>query len=191
MLGAGGAWATAADSPAQAVVRATTEKVLQTMRAEGDGLRDNPKRLFAIVDELIIPHFDFREMSQWVLGRYWRQASPAQRDAFVEQFQNLLVRTYSRALVDYRDEQVSFLAPRVRDASTVIVRASIDRGGGPPIPINYEMHKTDAGWKVFDVVIDGVSLVITYRSSFGQEIKRNGMDGLIRRMSEKNRSENG
>jgi phospholipid transport system substrate-binding protein len=130
-------------------------------------------------------------MSQWVLGVHWRNATPAQRDAFVTQFEDLLVRTYSRALVDYRNQKVAFLPARARSADEVTVRASIDQGSGPAIPIAYEMYRTDAGWKVYDVAIDGVSLVINYRSSFGQEIRRGGIDGLIQRLAEKNMSDRG
>jgi len=178
--------ASASVAEAEGVVRETTDKVLAALREEGEGLKKDPDRLYQLVDELIVPHFDFRQMSQWVLGRHWREATPQQRDAFVEQFKGLLVRTYSRALVDYRNEKVDFLPTRERSPTEVTVRAEIDQGGGPRIPVTYEMHHTGAGWKVYDVAVEGVSLVINYRSSFGQEIRRTGIDGLIRRLQEKN-----
>ncbi len=181
----------AAAAEPQAIVEETTQKVLATLRAEGDTLKDRPGRLYEIINSLILPHFDFRQMSQWVLGPHWRQASDMQREEFVKEFEALLVRTYSRALVDYRNQKIEFLPTRVRSETEVTVRANIDQGGGPLIPVTYEMHRTDGGWKVYDVAIDGVSLVINYRSTFSQEIKRNGIDGLIRRMSEKNASING
>lgn len=181
----------AAPDDAQGIVRETTEKVLAALRGEGDTLKDDPKRLHAIIEQLVLPHFDFRQMSQWVLGPHWRNASPEQRDAFVEQFEALLVRTYSSALVDYRNQSVDYLPARERSADEVTVRAVIDQGGGPAIPITYEMHRTDTGWKVYDVAIDGVSLVINYRSSFGQEIRRNGIDGLIQRLASKNQADSG
>jgi phospholipid transport system substrate-binding protein len=181
----------AAADDAQSIVRETTEKVLAALRSEGDTLKDDPKRLHAIIEQLILPHFDFRQMSQWVLGPHWRSASAEQRDAFVEQFEALLVRTYSSALVDYRNQRVDYLPLRERSADEVTVRAVIDQGGGPAIPITYEMHRTDTGWKVYDVAIDGVSLVINYRSSFGQEVRRNGIDGLIQRLASKNQADSG
>lgn len=181
----------AAPDDAQSIVRETTEKVLEALRSEGDTLKDDPTRLHAIIEQLVLPHFDFRQMSQWVLGPHWRGASPEQRDAFVQQFEALLVRTYSSALVDYRNQRVNYLPARERSADEVTVRASIDQGGGPAIPITYEMHRTDTGWKVYDVAIDGVSLVINYRSSFGQEIRRNGIDGLIKRLAAKNQADSG
>lgn len=188
--------AVAAASPASAddpqdIVRETTHKVLEALRSEGDTLKDDPKRLHAIIEQLVLPHFDFRQMSQWVLGPHWRGASAEQRDAFVEQFEGLLVRTYSSALMDYRNQEVDFLPTRERSADEVTVRATINQPGGPSIPISYEMHRTDGGWKVYDVAIDGVSLVINYRSSFGQEVRRNGIDGLIQRLTSKNQSDSG
>jgi phospholipid transport system substrate-binding protein len=190
LLGAPLASPAAADD-AQSIVRETTEKVLEALRSEGDTLKDDPKRLHAIIEQLILPHFDFRQMSQWVLGPHWRNASAEQRDAFVEQFEALLVRTYSSALVDYRNQRVNYLPARERSADEVTVRAIINQGGGPTIPIAYEMYRSDTGWKVYDVAIDGVSLVINYRSSFGHEIRRNGIDGLIQRLASKNLADNG
>lgn len=186
-----GAGAAADMAEAETIVKETTEKVLEALRTDGDAIKSNPARLYKLIDELILPHFDFRQMSQWVLGPAWRRATPAQREEFVAQFQSLLVRTYSSALADYRNQQVEFLPSRERSADEVTVRAEIDQGAGPRIPITYEMHRTDAGWKVYDVAVEGVSLVINYRASFNQEIKRNGIDGLIQRLAEKNRAENG
>lgn len=190
MLAAAVASPAAADD-AQTIVRETTHKVLEALRSEGDTLKDDPRRLHAIIEQLVLPHFDFRQMSQWVLGPHWRGASAEQRDAFVQQFEALLVRTYSSALMDYRNQKVDFLPTRERTADEVTVRASINQPGGPNIPITYEMHRTDSGWKVYDIAIDGVSLVINYRSSFGQEIRRNGIDGLIQRLVSKNQSDSG
>jgi phospholipid transport system substrate-binding protein len=173
----------------QALVKQTTNKVLEALRTEGDALQEHPKRVYEIINELILPHFDFRQMSKWVLGRYWRQASESQRDAITEQFEHMLVRTYSHALVDYRDQTVDFLPSRERSATQVTVRAKINQAGGPPVKIAYEMHIVDDDWKVYDIAIEGVSLVINYRSSFAQEIKRNGIDGLIQRLAAKNKSD--
>ena len=147
------------------VVKQSTEQVLQALRAEGESLKKRPQRLYEIINELILPHFDFRQMSKWVLGRYWRQASELQRDEFVRQFELLLVRTYSDALVEFRNETLEFLPSRVRSDTEVTVRSMLNRAGGPPVPITYDMHKVGEQWKAFDIAIDGVSLVINYRSS--------------------------
>jgi len=176
----------AAENSAQDVVRNTTEQVLEVLRKEGDGLKSDSERLYQLIDHLILPHFDFRKMSRWVLGRHWRKATEAQKKAFIEQFQGLLVRTYAQALIDYRDQKVEFLPVNSEAADTVVVRTRINQAGGPPIPITYKMAMEGNDWKVYDVSIDGVSLVINYRASFNQEIKRNGIDGLIRRLSSHN-----
>jgi len=176
----------ASEQSAQEVVRSTTEQVLAVLRKEGDGLKGNSERLYQLIDQLILPHFDFRKMSRWVLGRHWRKATEAQKQAFMEQFQGLLVRTYGQALIDYRDQKIVFLPVNAAAADTVVVRTRIHQPGGPDIPITYKMAMEGSDWKVYDVSIDGVSLVINYRASFNQEIKRNGIDGLIRRLSSHN-----
>lgn len=183
--------AAATVSDPKIVVKQSTEQVLQALRAEGESLKKRPQRLYEIINELILPHFDFRQMSKWVLGRYWRQASELQRDEFVRQFELLLVRTYSDALVEFRNETLEFLPSRVRSDTEVTVRSMLNRAGGPPVPITYDMHKVGEQWKAFDIAIDGVSLVINYRSSFAKEIRRNGIDGLIQRLADKNQAERG
>lgn len=171
---------------ASEVVRNTTEQVLGALRKEGDGIEGNSKRLYQLVDELVLPHFDFIKMSRWVLGRHWRQATPVQQDAFTEQFQGLLVRTYAQALIDFRDQEVEILPMEANSGETVVVRSQINQKGGAKTPITYQMHLKDNAWKVYDVSIDGVSLVINYRASFNQEIQRNGIDELIKRLAAHN-----
>ena len=182
--------AAAANDP-QDIVKQTTEQVLLALRTEGDSLKKNPQRLYQIINDLILPHFDFRQMSKWVLGRYWQTASEPQRDEFTKQFEQLLVRTYSDALVEFRDQSVDFLPTRDRSDTEVTVRSTVNRVGGPAVPISYQMHKVSDDWKVYDVAIEGVSLVINYRASFAQEIKRNGIDGLIQRLAQKNQAGSG
>ena len=175
----------------QEIVKETTEQVLQTLRTEGEALKKDRRRLYKLINELIVPHFDFRQMSKWVLGPSWRNASEPQRSEFTKQFELLLVRTYSDALAEFRDESVAFLPIRDRSDTEVAVRSTINRSGGPAVPITYQMYKAEGGWKIYDVAIEGVSLVINYRSSFAQEIKRNGIDGLIQRLAEKNNADRG
>ncbi len=176
----------AAEVSASEVVRNTTEQVLGALRKEGDEIQGNSERLYQLVDELVLPHFDFIKMSRWVLGRHWRKATPAQQLAFTEQFQGLLVRTYAQALIDFRDQEVEILPMEAKSGETVIVRSQINQKGGAKTPITYKMHMIDKVWKVYDVAIDGVSLVINYRASFNQEIKRNGIDELIKRLATHN-----
>ncbi len=176
----------ATENSAEHVVRNTTQQVLEVLRKEGDGITSNSTRLYEVIDELILPHFDFRKMSRWVLGRHWRKASPEQQQAFMVQFQGLLVRTYAQSLIDFRNQKIEILPMSAEATEPVMVHSRIHRSGGPSIPVIYKMHIKENVWKVFDVSIDGVSLVINYRASFNQEIKRNGIDGLIKRLMKHN-----
>jgi phospholipid transport system substrate-binding protein len=175
----------------QEIVKRTTEEVLQKLRTEGEALQKDPRRLYEVINEVILPHFDFGQMSKWVLGRYWRSASEPQRNEFTKQFELLLVRTYSNALAEFRDETVAFLPSQNRSPTEIAVRSKINRTAGPSVLITYQMHKVDGLWKIYDVAVEGVSLVINYRSSFAQEIKQNGLQGLIQRLAEKNSAEHG
>ena len=173
-------------SPPETLVRDTTDKVLEVLKREREVINNDPARIFGIVDEYIIPHFDFELMSQRVLGKFWHRASGEQQRRFVREFQTLLVHTYAAALREYSDQKIEFLASRAGDGGQVTVRTQIVHSGGPPIPIHYEMYKPNGGWKVYDISIDGVSLVINYRSTFASEIRSNGLDALIDRLVEHN-----
>lgn len=177
--------ATAKD--AEDLVRMTTEQMLAVLRAERDLLKAKPERIYYLVDGIVLPHFDFVRMSRWVLGKHWRSATRSQRTRFVRAFKTLLVRTYATALLAYSDERVQILPVReARQATRATVRTEIRRSGGPPIPINYNMYLKDGLWKVHDVTIDGISLVTNYRSTFGAQIQRMGLDGLIQRLEAHN-----
>lgn len=171
---------------AEAVVKDTAEKVIEMLKKEREVIDKEPARLYGIVDEYIIPHFDFRRMSQRVLGKFWHRASEDQQRKFVTQFQTLLVHTYGAALREYSNQKIEYLPSRLREEGEVSVRTQIVQSGGPPIPIQYEMYKSNNGWKVYDISIDGVSLVINYRSTFASEIRSNGLDGLIERLAKHN-----
>ena len=170
----------------EALVKDTTEKVLGALEKEKELIAQDPGLIYGIVDEYILPHFDFQRMSQRVLGKYWHRATDEQQRKFVSQFQNLLVHTYGAALREYSDQKIEFLATRSRDDGEVSVRTQIVQGGSPPIPIQYEMYKPAGAWKIYDISIDGVSLVINYRSTFAAEIRSNGVDGLIERLVKHN-----
>ncbi|HEB95597.1 MAG TPA: ABC transporter substrate-binding protein, partial [Sedimenticola thiotaurini] len=128
--------------------------------------------------------FDFERMSRLALGRHWRKASEQQRQAFVAAFRQLLVRTYATALLNYSDEQIVYKPLRQEPTGKeAVVNTLVSEPGGAPVPIDYRLHLgSDGHWRVYDVIVDGVSLVSNYRSSFGSEIRRRGMDGLIRKL---------
>ncbi|MEX2480166.1 MAG: ABC transporter substrate-binding protein [Gammaproteobacteria bacterium] len=169
------------------IVQSTTERVLERVAEDKSALREDPGRMYNLVSELIFPHFDFSIMSQWVLGDYWGGADEARREAFVEQFRKLLVRTYATALLEFSGQQISYPPIDQKGGkNTALVKQEISQPGGSSIPIVYRLHNKSGDWKVFDVSVDGVSLVKTYRASFGSMMKNGGLDGLIASLDNKN-----
>jgi phospholipid transport system substrate-binding protein len=177
---------------AASMVETTANQVLERLRAEPSATSAAPQRLFAIAEEIVLPHFDFARMSQRVLGKHWRDAAPAQRERFVGEFKTLLVRTYATAVADYRNAQVSFAAARELAADTYRVRSTVNRGdGAPPVVVDYDVRRGDGDWKVFDVAINGVSIVISYRAGFNSDIAKLGIDGLIDQIARHNLAKGG
>jgi len=171
----------------ETLVRQTSDRMLVVLKEQHDLIQAEPERLYGLVDDIVLPHFDFERMARWVLGKHWKRASPDQQQRFVNEFRTLLVRTYGTALLEYRDQQIKFLPLRMAAGSEdVTVRTEVVQPGGVPIPISYSMFHRADGWKVYDVAIDGISLVSNYRSSFSTEIKDQGMDKLIQRLVERN-----
>jgi len=188
LVSTGSAGAVASDISPQELVRDTSSRMLAALRDERQVIAENPGRLYELVSDIVLPYFDFQKMIQWVLGKNWRRARPEQRTRFVEQFRNLLIRTYGTALSDYADEKIIYLPFNdAGDQRKVTVRTEIEQGGST-IPIFYSMYNSEQGWKVYDVAISGVSLVTNYRSTFGNIIRGEGMDSLIRQLEEKNGS---
>jgi len=173
---------------ADEVVKSTTDQVVERLRGQKAELDSHPERIYEVIHELVVPHFDFQSMSKWVLGSNWKAATDDQRSAFVSQFRTLLVRTYAKALLEYSDEEIRFFPVESDPKSNlVVVRTEVNQpGGGSAIPIQYRMHVSGGEWKVVDVSVDGVSLVSTYRGSFASEIRKSGLDALIAKLSERN-----
>jgi phospholipid transport system substrate-binding protein len=169
------------------LVETTTHHIIARIKQEGaENLEADPKRASALIEEYVLPHFDFNRMSQWVIGKYWREATPEQRARFTAEFRSLLVRTYAVALTKYSDQTIEFHPVNAADQSQVTVKTEIIATTGPPVPMEYRMYRRKGEWKVFDVTIDGVSLVSTYRSSFAAEIRRSGLDKLIEDLASRN-----
>lgn len=150
--------------------------------------RADQKKLYAMVHKKILPHFDFRAMSKLVLARNWRGASEDQRAKFILAFRDLLVRTYATALLKYTDDKVTFSAFHAKpEDKRVVVKTEIHpASGGPAVPIDYKFYNKGKGWKVFDVTIDGISLVLNYRSVYSEKISKNGLDALIASIAKDN-----
>lgn len=165
----------------------TSQKMIAALKKDKGLLKQNPQRIYDLVSEIVLPHFDFTTMSKWVLGKNWRTLSPEQQQRFTTEFRTLLVRTYAVSLAEYQDQKLNYLPLQAASgADDVTVRTEVLRGGGPAIPINYSMHNTANGWKVYDVIIDGVSLVVNYRTSFATQIREGGVDKLIEQLAARN-----
>ena len=178
--------AMAADTPPDVLARSTTQEVLAILKQDKDLKNDNMAKVYQLVEAKILPNFDFNRMTQLALGKYWPRATAKQKQELVTQFRNLLVRTYSTSLTAFTNQTVEFTPLTMKpDDTDVTVHSEIRQPGGQPIPIDYSMYKTSFGWKVYDVTIDGVSLVINYRSSFASTIRQSGIDGLIKTLTDK------
>jgi phospholipid transport system substrate-binding protein len=177
----------AAIQPPQQVVQDTSTQMLEALRKNREVLRQDPSRLYGLVDQIILPKFDFELISRWVLGRAWQQATPEQRRHFAEEFQTLLVRSYSNALLEYVDEEFQILPPRgAVSGNEATVRTEVRLRTGQPIQINYSMYLRDGAWKVIDVTVEGVSLVTNYRSTFASQIRSSGLDTVIADLRQRN-----
>jgi len=172
------------------LVRKTADEILTEIKAHRDVYAKDYAKLYKMADEKVLLHFDFRRMSQWVLGRFWKEGTPEQRDRFTSEFRDLLVGTYSQALLNYNDQKIVYLpVQRKPDDTEVTVKTEVKQNGGKPnIPIHYSFYKNkDGAWKVYDITIEGVSLVTNYRSVYATKIREKGMDVLIKEISDNNK----
>ncbi|MGZ5038816.1 MAG: MlaC/ttg2D family ABC transporter substrate-binding protein [Usitatibacter sp.] len=181
------AFAAAQETP-DALVKRTADEILAIIKADKDVASGNTAKVVELAEQKVLPHFDFERMTRLAVGRNWSQASDAQKQALVKEFRTLLVRTYSSSLTQYRNQTIEVkptkIAPADKEAT---VRTAVIQQGGPPIPIDYSMEKADSGWKVYDVTIDGASLVTTYRGTFNDQIQKGGIDGLVKTLQDRNR----
>jgi phospholipid transport system substrate-binding protein len=179
-------FSTAADDPT-AVVRDTAEHVLSSLRTDRARYQDD-QALFQLVREVVFPHIDRERTAQWVLGANWRTATPAQREQFIQEFSDLLLRTYGVALRQYNSETLKYLPSQAAPgADRATVRTEIVRPDGPKVSVDYLLTNRSGDWKVYDIIIENVSLVVTYRSEYAAIIKRDGMDGLLKQLADRNR----
>jgi phospholipid transport system substrate-binding protein len=171
------------------LAKTVTDEVLAIVRADKDIQTGNPRKVHDLVEAKIVPHFNFVRMTQLAMGRNWREANPEQQKRLVEEFRILLVRTYTAAFTQYKNQSVEYRRPRMAAADTdVVVQSLIKQPNGQPVAVDYAMEKTDRAWKVYNVKIEGVSLIENYRNTFNTEVQKSGIDGLIKSLSDKNRS---
>jgi phospholipid transport system substrate-binding protein len=172
--------------PEELVKKITTE-VLEAVKGDKQLAAGDRQKALKLAEEKILPHVDFEEATRLAVGRGWAQATPEQKKKLVSEFRNMLVRTYSNAIQPYEGQQIKVMPVRMKPGDTeVTVHNQFIRSGAKPVLLDYSMRKTDKGWKVYDIVVEGVSLVLTYRSEFDAIVKQEGVDGLIKRLSQKN-----
>ena len=185
-LGSGVAFADA-DSP-DVLIKKVTDDVLMIVRQDKDIQSGNTKKAIDLVEVKVLPYFNFQHMTALAMGKDWNKASPGQKRRLTEEFKTLLVRTYSNALTGYRDQTIRYKPVKMQAGDDdVVVRTEVVQPGSKPIQLDYSMEKQTEGWKAYDVVVAGVSLVTTYRDTFNQEVRANGVDGLIQMLVSKNK----
>ncbi len=166
------------------LIKQTSQKVLAALDENKEKYKDQPEEIFKLVNDIILPHLDFRAMSKLALGKNWRKANSEQQERFVEAFKAMLIRTYSKSLTEYAGQEIKFspYRPPAAGKRTTKVKTVIDQGVGPDIPIIYSLRIKHDIWKVYDIKIDGISLVTNYRNSFASDIRKVGIDGLIEQL---------
>jgi phospholipid transport system substrate-binding protein len=182
-------------APAQAqetrpdvLLKTMSDEVIAELRKDKALQAGDSTKIAALVETKIVPHFDFRRITQIAVGTGWRRATPEQQEKLTQEFKTLLVRTYSGALAGYRNQTIEFRPLHAKPADTeVTVRSQIRQPGAESIVIEYDLARTGPEWKVFDVRINGISLVATYRTAFAEEVSNRGLDGLISLLARKNR----
>ena len=180
-------FAAAQDVTPDALIKSVTNDVLQIVRTDKDIKSGNTNRAIELIDQKVLPHFDFLHMTRLAVGKDWRNASPDQQKALAAEFKTLLVRTYSNALTSYKDQSIDFKPFKMQPSETdVLVRSEIKQPGGKPVQLDYNLSKESSGWKVYDVIVAGVSLVTNYREQFGQEVSAGGIDGLVKSLQKRN-----
>ncbi len=174
------------ESPAVLLER-TSQQVIKILREDHELLVKEPGRVYEIINDYILPHLDDVTMAKLALGKNWRKASSEQKIAFVTEFRNLLIRTYSKSLVEFKDQDIKYFPLTLAEGTKkTSVKAEIIQPGGPSVPMAYRVRIKNNEWKVYDIKIDGISLVTSYRGTFTQEIRKSGIDGLLQYLREKN-----
>lgn len=172
------------------LIKNTVREVLDVVRKDKELRSGNQKKLLELVDEKVLPNFDFERMTKLAVGKSWRTATPEQKQALMSEFRILLVRTYTKAFTSYRDQTVEIKPLKLDSATTdVTVKTAIVKPGSQQtVQVDYDMEKRPDGWKVYDLTVEGVSLVTSYRGTFADQIQQLGIDGLIKTLADKNKA---
>ncbi|MDH3343374.1 MAG: ABC transporter substrate-binding protein [Gammaproteobacteria bacterium] len=169
------------------MLKRTSDEVIQILKAKREEIKTDPNLVYQIVNEYIVPQLDDVTLAKLALGKNWKKASNDQKIEFVDQFRSLLVRTYGKSLKEFSDQEIKFFPMNLAAGETkVTVKSEVLQSGGPSIPMDYRLRLKDDAWKVYDIKIDGVSLVTSYRGTFAQEMRKGGMKGLLKMLHDKN-----
>ena len=169
------------------LVRDTSTEILVILNEEKALIKQNPDMLHNIIAEHVLPHFDFERMGRWTLGKYWRKTDQLQRDRFMEEFRTLLIRSYGNVLVEYTDADIVYLPFKAdENEKRAKVHTELSLSNSNAVRISYSLHMTAHGWKVYDVAVEGISLVTNYRNSFIRKVSQEGIDQLISQLASKN-----
>ncbi len=169
------------------LVQKITDEILAAIKSDKQLAAGDKQKATKLAEEKVLPYIDFEQATRLAVGRAWREATPEQKQRLVTEFRNMLVRTYSNAISAYQGQTLKVLPARGKqDPEETVVRTQYIRSGGQPLPIDFTMHQKEGSWKVYDITVEGVSLVMTYRSEFDAVVKQEGIDGLIKRLAQKN-----
>ncbi len=179
--------ASAQEAP-DALVKRVTDEVLEIVRNDKDIQGGNTRKVIDLVETKVLPNFNFQHMTALAVGKEWRKATPQQQQQLTAEFKTLMVRTYSNSLTAYKNQRVVYKPFKMNGEADVVVHTEILQPGSQAVHLDYSLEKMESGWKVYDVVVAGISLVTNYRDSFAQEIRNGGIDGLIQSVANKNKS---
>ncbi len=187
LLIGGPVWVNADERTPEQIVEETSAEVLRVVNEEADRIKSQPGYVNQLIDELIIPIIDLQAMGKLILGKHWKTASDEQRSRFIEEFKSMLTRTYAKSIADYGHAKVAVLSPKAKkQGKYYTVDTELDLGSGIPLQVAYVFRQTDNTWKVFDLRIDGLSLIKNFRTSFSQEISETSLDALLERLANTN-----
>src|SRR5262245_65681963 len=176
-------------TPPDVLVKNVTTEVVEIIAKDKEIRSGDRAKLIGVIDAKVLPHFNFNSMTALAMGQNWRSATPEQRKLLIDEFRTLLVRTYASALAAYSEQKFEYRPLRAKPTDTdVTVQVRVLQPGAQPVPIDYSMEKTAAGWKVYDVMVGGVSLVVNYRTEFANSVRNAGIDGLIKELQGKNKA---
>lgn len=169
------------------MLKQTSDEVIAVIKQKREQLKEDPELVYELVNEYILPHLDEVTIAKLAMGKNWRTASREQKIEFINEFRNLLIRTYGKSLSEFSDQEINYFPVKMKQGDKkVVVKSEVLQPGGPSIPVSYRLRIKDEAWKVYDLSIDGVSLVTSYRGTFDQEVRKGGIEGLLKYLKDKN-----